>query len=131
MNWLQNWNEKNILDWMSGKGPIAKVYPIPDANNPNPGWFSDVAWASIKSLYDAHEHAFEFGPGHIVFADPNLDDGCIDFCINECDNPEYLERDSKEDIEAVRRALTILRAIPEDDRWSDWYKLQLKPKYSH
>lgn len=71
----------------------------------------------------------EFGPGHIVLSDANLDDECLDMCIQALDalldggpwpehfgEPHWWSDNDRAQLAATRTFLRELRALPEDAR---------------
>jgi len=71
-------------------------------------------------------HAAEFGPGHILLSDCNVDDDDIQFCLKNArdaliptayylDSPWYEDREPRE-IEATIAFLEELLEVPEDIR---------------
>lgn len=64
-----------------------------------------------------------YGPAHIVWADDNLEDHHIDFCLKACDtfNDEEspCHRMPAEAIEVVRWSLKELLKIPVEDRYAE------------
>jgi hypothetical protein len=65
----------------------------------------------------------DFGPGHIVLGDCNIDDRSMRYCLEACRTWDPNDEDfSAEEIAATVEFLESLLAIPEDDRLQpgDW-----------
>lgn len=79
----------------------------------------------------------EFGPGHIVLSDGNIEDGHIDFCLAILDylidgklSPDaptkewmedlYREEGDPEEWKATREFLTEFKKLPEEERAKDY-----------
>ena len=62
----------------------------------------------------------EFGCGHIVFSDFNLEDNFIEFCIKQGENfMQGLLPEMEYSVETTPKAISVLKQlleIPEDDR---------------
>lgn len=71
----------------------------------------------IEALYES-EHGSVGGAGHIVFDDNNVGDGFIQYCLQCCDDPEYVKSLGEETIEASRVALLYFLTLTEDERVS-------------
>jgi hypothetical protein len=79
-------------------------------------------WTKAYSLMPAVD---EFGCAHIVVSDGNVDDGSIEFCVEECTNPPAwrLEDPLGENDDERAVALNWLRAmrkLTEKERWEIW-----------
>lgn len=74
--------------------------------------------AIFKRLSDVSPNC-EYGHGHIVFADLNLEDSHIQFCLDEISSgkiKDHIWHQNAEEIEADRLALLELLTIPEAER---------------
>lgn len=92
-------------------------------------WIGDMT-QSVDEQIEAFLQKFpeeEYGCGHIVLSDKNLDDGAIQFCINR--GKQFLAGDAKivanfdysvEGTAATVDFLEALLAIPEEER-GEWF----------
>jgi hypothetical protein len=86
-------------------------------------WYCEHGWPEpVQRIYDEAsallgdraEHVLDYGPGHVVWADSNLDDNCVNWCI---DHHEEYRRDLTDfEMQVSRSALTNLLAIPTELR---------------
>lgn len=105
--------------------------PCGNFKDGNPGWFSDQAWEALKPWHGYIENSlWQFGPGHIVFADPNTDNSAIDFCLRACYEVDRYRELMGEDnlwdgtgegvlivqLGEIAKALLALKRVPEHNR---------------
>jgi hypothetical protein len=77
----------------------------------------------VKLLAKKVEDALEFGPGHIVFSDGNVEDTNIDYCIGLCDhktveyrNTYLVQNYTNRELEIVIALLTFVKGFPVEGR---------------
>lgn len=81
-------------------------------------------WGVAKPVADIYQWAvdnagwqvIEYGPGHIVWSDHNLEDGHIDACIADAEDRIFRKRYSAEELGVAVEALKRLRKVPENVR---------------
>lgn len=80
------------------------------------GWPKPVADIYRKAVAElGSEQPMDYGPGHIVWSDSNLDDDSIRYCLEQVDQPLYNDL-TPEEKAIVRRSLEELLAVPEEIR---------------
>lgn len=83
------------------------------------GEISRGVYRMIERFVETHPES-DYGGGHIVFADCNVEDHHLDYCLHEQD-PDPLTDDERE-------FLLLLRAIPEKMRVPNfWKEVDLNP----
>ncbi|RYD72182.1 MAG: hypothetical protein EOP84_23610 [Verrucomicrobiaceae bacterium] len=94
-------------------------------------WLSPKA-NEIVDRYEAliGEDALDYGPGHIVFADPNAEDNHIESCLKYCERVDELLAEgqrTREEIELAEACLRELLAVPEFERLNHYYQIESIP----
>ena len=102
-------NEQDLRDEAEDRRQLAEI-PVEERGDDQ--WLS----ARVRRIIDEarkEDPQIDFGPGHILFADDNVDDGSLDFVVRECGISEK----PREHVERVLRYVSMIRAIPEAERY--------------